>query len=128
MKNISLKKDNSIHYDYLNEDTFYFVNYRNLAIFEILGSYLFAVFLIMYIIIPYTPGNLIMRSFFYITAMLLQVFTAFNYRFLIKRDLKEFTWISVLFTIIHCLFYLFLLTFIIIEGTNFINIMNTIFG
>lgn len=123
-----VKIDNSEIYNYHDEDTVYFVNFKNLVLTTILTSYIGTMISIPLLDKEAHVGVIALRYLFYIGLMIFQIFVVFNYRFLIKKKLKRFSIGSFLFIILHSAFYIFLLTFMQLVGNNFISIMNRIFG
>lgn len=124
-----IKIDNSVSYNYRDEDTLYFVNFKNLLATAICLSYgctfLFATFMTDEgMKSPHVAiGIIIAKYSLYIFVMIFQIFTVLNYRFLIIKRLKKFSWISCIFISVHSAFYIIILNVMLIGGPNFVSKM-----
>lgn len=84
MHKINLKIDNSVSYNYRDEDTVYFVNLKNLII-AASTSYCFTLIFAVFKAIQYYDskiGVIILNDSLYIGLIIFQIFVIFNYRFL----------------------------------------------
>lgn len=123
MHKINLKTDNSVSYNYRDEDTVYFVNFKNLII-AASTSYCFTLIFAVFKAIQYYDskiGVIILNDSLYIGLMVFQIFVVLNYRFLIKKKLKKFSWISCLIIIMHSAFYIIILNIIHIGGSDLMH-------
>lgn len=118
------RTDNSINYNYHDEDTLYFVNFKNLLLAAFSGSCvctsIFAVFESIQSD-DHAIGIIVVSYLLYIGTMIFQIFILFNYRFLLKKGLKKFSWISCLFIIVHSVFYIVIINIILIGGPDLMN-------
>lgn len=124
MHKINLKIDNSVNYNYRDEDTVYFVNFKNLIIAAVSASYVCTLVLGIFKAIQYYDskiGVIILNDSLYIGLMVFQIFVVLNYRFLIKKKLKKFSWISCLIVIMHSAFYIIILNIIHIGGSDLMH-------
>lgn len=124
MRKINLKTDNSVNYNYRDEDTVYFVNFKNLIIAAVSASYVCTLVLGIFRAIQYYDskiGLIILNDSLNIGLIIFQIFVIFNYRFLIKKRLKKFSWLSCLFILIHSIFYIIILNIILIGGPNLMH-------
>lgn len=120
----NVKIDNSVNYNYRDEDTLFFVNFKNLLLSAILSSSLCTIFFAIFESIQFdNPAICIiaLNYLFYIGLMAFQIFVLLNYRFLIKKGLKKFSWVSYLGILTHFIFYIVILNIIFIGGPDLMH-------
>lgn len=116
--------DNSVNYNYRDEDTLFFVNFKNLLLAATLSSYICTLLFGIFESIQFdyhTIGIIILNYLFYFGLMAFQIFVVLNYRFLIKKGLKKFSCVSYLSILIHSIFYIVILNIIFIGGSDLMH-------
>lgn len=134
MNKIKLEKvkiDNSVNYNYRDEDTLFFVNFQNLVVTIVCLSYLCAVLFSTLITDEGIQGShvaidtIVVKYLVYIFLMIYEIFAILNYRFLIKKNLKKFSWLSFIFIMLHSIFYIIISNVMLIGGPDLVNKMLT---